>query len=234
MKEFNKDEIINEDREIVNFKKLKKITNSGIEKCICKIKKIVIINGEKKLKSGTGFFCNIPELKMKIFLTNNHVINKEFLVNEKRIVYEIEEKEKEINLELPRYKMTNKDLDFTVFQIINKDNVHHFLETDKYTNIWHYINEQIFSAQYPGGDELNYLHGKIIDKKDNYFLYSVGTLGGSSGSPIILFSKLQVIGLHKGCIYEKEKKINLGIPLNLIIKKININIVFWIKKKTLE
>ena len=32
-----------------------------------KIIQIVEINGEQKLKTGTGFFCDIPERKKKIF-----------------------------------------------------------------------------------------------------------------------------------------------------------------------
>lgn len=71
------------------------------------------------------------------------------------------------------------------------------MEIDKYINSYDYKNEQIFTAQYPAGDELNYSYGKIIDKKNGYFVYSVGIKGGASGSPIILFNKLKVIGLHR-------------------------------------
>ena len=67
MEKIKKNEIILEDGEIVN---LKKITNSGIEKCICKI------IFEDELKCGTGFFCNIKEKKLKVLITNNHVIKK--------------------------------------------------------------------------------------------------------------------------------------------------------------
>ena len=224
MKEFNKGDIINEEGEIVNFKKLKNITNSGIEKCVCKIIQIVEINREQKIKAGTGFFCVIQEKKIKVLITNNHIIDEKFLENEKKLSYEVEEKEKEINLELSRYKMTNKELDFTIIEKIKEDNVNNFLEIDKYINTYDYINEQIFTAQYPAGDELNYSHGKIIDKKNGYFVYSVGTKGGASGSPIILFNKLKVIGLHIGYLPDnKSEKIKIGIPLNLIIQKINKN-----------
>jgi len=86
MEDINKDEIIQEDGEIVNFGKLKKIANSGIEKCVCKI-----IN-EEELKSGKGFFCNIPQKKLKVILTNNHVINEKFLNEEKKLKIKVEEK----------------------------------------------------------------------------------------------------------------------------------------------
>ena len=84
------------------------------------------------------------------------------------------------------------------------------------------MNEKIFAVQYPAGQKLNYSQGQIVKKIDNYFIYDIGTLGGSSGSPIILFDKLKLIALHKGCIYDKKdnNKINLGIPINLIINSI--------------
>lgn len=55
MNEIKKEDIKNEAGIIVSFK-IKKIVNSGIEKCICKIKQEIEIEGKKKLKSGTGFF----------------------------------------------------------------------------------------------------------------------------------------------------------------------------------
>lgn len=79
MNEIKKEDIKNEAGIIVSFKKLKKIVNSGIEKCICKIKQEIEIEGKKKLKSGTGFFFKIPGKDFKMFITNNHVINKEIL-----------------------------------------------------------------------------------------------------------------------------------------------------------
>ena len=53
MEGIRKDNIINEDTEIIKVGLLEKIFNSNIKKCICKI-----INLESK-KEGTGFFCNI-------------------------------------------------------------------------------------------------------------------------------------------------------------------------------
>ena len=229
MEDIKTDEIILEDGETINFRELKKIANSEIEKCVCKIIK------EEEMKSGTGFFCNIPQKKLKVIITNNHVINEKNLNEDKKIKIEVEEKEKEINLELKRFKTTDKDIDFTLIEIREEDNINNFLEIDEniYTN--DYKNKQIFSVQHPGGDELNYSHGKILGKKDGLLLNSVGTLGGSSGYPLILFNNLKVIGLHKGCVYdENENKINVGIPINLIIDTIYainaIKCIYRIKK----
>ena len=234
MKDFDKEDIILEDGEIVNFKNLKKIANSGIEKIICKI----LI--EEELKSGTGFFFFFWENNMKVMITNNHVINDEYLRNKKEIKIEIGEEKKEINLELKRYKMTNEEFDFTIIEIIKEDNINNYLEIDENIYKKDYINEIVFSGQYPGGDELNYSHGRIKEKKHSFYLYTLGTLGGSSGCPIILFNNLKVIGLHKGCIYGKNKnKINIGIPIYIIINiiigsKNSIKCIYEIKNINVE
>ena len=193
-------------------------------------------NGKLIPKYGTGFFCDIPEKNLKVFITNNHVINEDFLKKEKKIKFEIGKENKEINLELKRYKMTDKFYDFTIIEILKEDNINNFLKVDKYINEYDYKDQLIFSTQYPGGKKLGYSHGKITGKKSGYFLYSVGTKGGFSGSPIILFDDLTVIGLHKGCLYDEDKnKINLGIPLNIIIERIySIICIYKINKVDLN
>ena len=93
-------------------------------------------NGKLIPKYGTGFFCDIPEKNLKVFITNNHVINEDFLKKEKKIKFEIGKENKEINLELKRYKMTDKFYDFTIIEILKEDNINNFLKVDKYINIY--------------------------------------------------------------------------------------------------
>ncbi len=100
-----------------------------------------------------------------------------------------------------------------------ENNINNFSKVDKYINKYDYKDKLIFSTQYPWDKKLGYSQGEITGKKWGYFLYSVGTKGVSSGSSIILFDDLTVIGLNKGCLYDEDKnKINLGIPLNTIIE----------------
>ena len=84
MEEIKNEDIILEDAEIVDFEELKKIVNSGIEKYVCKITQMIEKNGKLIPKYGTGFFCDIPEKNLKVFITNNHVINEDFLKKEKK------------------------------------------------------------------------------------------------------------------------------------------------------
>ena len=230
METINKNDINLEDGEIVDFDNLKKIMTSGLEKCICKI------TIEEKLKCGTGFLCNIKQKGLQAFITNNHVINKEFLKKEKKLILEIVNKEKEINLELSRYKITDEYLDYTIIEIIKEDNISNFLDIDENINSNDYKNEVIFCGQYPGGNKLHYSHGKIIGKKDGLILYSLGTLGGSSGSPIILFNNLKIIGLHIGYISDENRnRTSLGLPINLIIDTMHsIKCIYRIKKEDIN
>ena len=136
MEEIKNEDIILEDAEIVDFEELKKIVNSGIEKYVSKITQMIEKNGKLIPKYGTGFFCDIPEKNLKVFITNNHVINEDFLKKEKKIKFEIGKENKEINLELKRYKMTDKFYDFTIIEILKEDNINNFLKVDKYINIY--------------------------------------------------------------------------------------------------
>ena len=94
----------------------------------------VKINEKLSLINGAGFFCHIPLKKIKVFITNNHIINQEFLDKEKKLILFIENNKKEINLKLFRFKQTNELLDFTVIEILKEDNISNFLELDENIN----------------------------------------------------------------------------------------------------
>ena len=83
---------VNEDNAIVNAYQIKGIMFSNIEKCICKI--------IRKTKTGTGFFCEIPEKNIKLLVTNNHVIDELYLEKGNKIAYMTSEKENEIYNEI--------------------------------------------------------------------------------------------------------------------------------------
>lgn len=223
MEDIQEQDYINESNEIIDAVQLKKITQPEIQQSICKIYRKV--NNSKTI-SGTGFFCSVPTKNIKLFITNNHVLDQDFLDNEKKLVYFIYDDQKEIkreiNLEISRYKFTDVDLDYTVIEILKRDNILYFLKVDKLINSEDYKDQQVFSYEFPGGKNLKYSHGTILKKKDNKFFYSLGTFGGASGSPIILVNNLKVIGLHKAA-YKKNSTIKLGIPINIIVNKIPFN-----------
>ena len=69
------------------------------------------------------------------------------------------------------------------------------------------------------GDKLAAGCGKIINIKEYEFEHNIPTEKGSSGSPIILFNLLTVIGIHK--YGDLEKKINVGNFIGEILNEIN-------------
>ena len=231
MEEFekkNKEKVINESNINNKIDLLPELLNSDIKNCVFKMDFIIENGNKSESKKGTGFVCNISNIKA--FITNNHILNQEFLDNEKKlIIYNYKDEKKEINLDLDRYKYTNEELDFTVIEIIKEDNIKDYLEIDESIDSTDYKNKKICSLQYEDGVKLQYLHGECLGLKDNYLLYSEGKLGKSSGSPIILIDNKKIIGLHKEG-YNDNK--NIGIPMNLIINKINfIKCIYNIGKK---
>ena len=94
---------------------------------ICKIK---ILNDY-----GSGFFCKIPypddEHLLKILITNNHVLNEEYLKRENEIELEINGELKKLSLLDERKIWTNEKIDYTIIEILKKDNINFF---------WYWMN----------------------------------------------------------------------------------------------
>jgi hypothetical protein len=202
---------------------MKKIIEQ-MERNICKI------NIGKN--QGTGFFCKIPfpnQYKLlPVFITNNHVINKDILNKENmKIELDIkgEDNIKEIILN-NRMKYTNKEYDITIIEIKEEDNINNYLELDdiiindiinnkNYNK--KYINETIYIIQYPE-NKLSVSYGildNIYEDKKYNFRHKCNTKGGSSGSPILNINNNKIIGIHK----EGTKQYNKGTFLNYPIKE---------------
>ena len=99
--------------------------------CICKIYK------NDKI-TGTGFFCTIPLGNkidcLPVLITNNHVLNKDDIVDGKTIKITLYNNKEIIKLKIDnsRKKITNEELDFTIIEIKqNKDNIKSFLDIMK-------------------------------------------------------------------------------------------------------
>ena len=178
-----------------------------MEKSVCKI---CLKDGSK----ATGFFCRIPlaeEKYLSAFITNNHVINKEYLNQKKEIEIKLDNGYKttikKINIK-EGFKYTNEAYDITIIELknINKDDTYEFLDFDE--NILNdngvgYIGNPIYILHYPSHFEENkeavsygILKSRCEDKTYNFrHLYS--TEKGSSGSPILNLLNNKVIGVHK-------------------------------------
>jgi len=123
----NKESMLRGYPNVISYDCSKKIIKQ-IERNICKI----VIGAEK----GTGFFCRIPfpdlNNTLPVFITNNHIINKELLYKDNEIIEINNEKENNIrkfNLN-NRMKYANEEYDITIIEIKEKDGINNYLELD--------------------------------------------------------------------------------------------------------
>ena len=195
--EEQKESILNNYPNIISYDCSKKIIEQ-MERNICKIN-----IGEEQ---GTGFFCKIPfpnqNEMLPVFITNNHVINKDIL-NKDEIELDIEEEENMKVIKLNnRIKYTNEEYDITIIEIKEEDNINDYLELDEVilndivknkNKNEVYINETIYIIQYPE-NKLSVSYGildKIYEDKKYNFNHKCSTKGGSSGSLILNINNKQ-------------------------------------------
>ena len=123
----NKESILRGYPNVISYECSKKIIKQ-MERNICKI-----TVGENQ---GTGFFCKIPfpdlNNMLSVFITNNHIINKELLYKDNLIIeINIEEENNIRKLNLNnRMKYTNEEYDITIIEIKEKDGINNYLELD--------------------------------------------------------------------------------------------------------
>jgi len=185
--------------------------------CICKI------DGSK---AGTGFFCKIKrgEELIPVLITNYHVIDDNYMKQNKKLKFYINDKSHiiELNSESKIYSSTNNEFDMMIIRL--KDGqVNDYLEIDE--NIFeddsenNYDNESIYILHYANAEEAKVSFGKGIKKLDNYDIkHLCHTEPGSSGGPILSRMTNKVIGIHKGSIGKGKCDYNIGTflkyPLN--------------------
>lgn len=180
------------------------------QKSVCKIK---VGN-----KSGTGFLVS----RNGIVLTNNHVINNEKLLENTKLIFNYQKnilgqnkQTFEYDLDITYFK-TNEKLDYTLVKIKNFQDILKWgvLRLTKNIN----IDDKVYIIQHPkGGDKkITMANNRVTEIKEPYIRYSVDTLEGSSGSPI-LNENFEVIGLHHAGLNEKEA--NQGILISSIFRK---------------
>ena len=223
LKETNRVHSINESNYRINRKN--EIYNSHkpvifedvdkIRKCICKIK----IKYDSKESFGTGFFIDYNSFKYLI--TNYHIISKII----KNIEIEIWDKT------LIKFNLNNryiiylpKPKDISIIRIDPNEikNIQYLFIDLNYSRGYHfYKNNEVFTASYPKGKKLATGSGIIkgIIKNGYEFYHNIPTEVGSSGSPIILFNTLTVIGIHKEA--DIDNKLNIGTFIGEVIKEIN-------------
>lgn len=100
------------------------------------------------------------------------------------------------------------------------DNIEYYLEIDENIFSSTYKNKKIFIPQFPNGEKIGLAKGKILPNDNynkKYIIHSIGTDGGSSGSPLLLTKNKKLIAVHKGRDSQNQK---YAIPMNIIVNSI--------------
>ena len=207
-----------------------------MKNCVCKIH-----NGSV---NGTGYFVQVSHDNeiLKLLITNNHVLKEKDIMKDNTIVISLNNEQifKEIKIDSNRKKYTNKELDITIIEINDKDNINNYILLDdnilnnninNYNKI--YENESLYILNYINSIDIKISYGILININENKIIHKCNTDTGSSGSPIILLKNNKVIGVHYGG--SKNHDINFGTLLkqplleyinkekeNKIIAEINI------------
>ena len=192
---------------------------------------IINTNDDNKI-NGTGFFCElkIKGQKIKGLFTNNHVLNQNDIQIGKKIKINIRDIEKDINIEKSiqitkeRFTLTNEELDYTFIQIFNNEPYNNFFKIDKEINSVNPYEEyklDVFCIIQYSNNEISFSEGSLEKFENNILCYSIATDKGSSGSPIIVYSRnLNVIGIH----FMGGEKLNKGKYFKYILDDINSRI----------
>ena len=190
------------------------------EKSMCRI----FSQREQKEKveniNGTGFFFKINNKDIpfdKCLITNNHILNEDYITKHNKINITYNNQEKSISINEKRKVFTDEELDYTIIQILDEDKIEQFFEIEQ--NINNKLNgNDIFILQYLNSDELLFSSGNIIAIEDNIIRHTCSTSQGSSGSPIILRHSNNIIGLHFAS--DKNRSYNLSTNINSIVNDI--------------
>ena len=196
---------------------------------------------------GTGFFCRIKygiDL-IEVLITNYHVIDDNYLNNNKELKFYINNKSKIINIDKNSkiYSSIRNKYDIMIIKL-DKEEIKDYLDIDE--NIFNinsensYKNEQIYILHYPNSGEASISYGCGIEKINEYNIkHLCNTEPGSSGGPILSLLTNKIIGIHKGCIRKKSGNIfNIGtllkFPLNELNNRSEIQIKIRIKDKDIN
>ena len=211
----------------INEKKLtnypKPVFIEGTEIILNQMKKTICRISTENGSKGTGFFCKIPypRKSLKVFITNNHLIDQKYLNEEKEINIRINNKPKKIKLK-DKFKYTSEEYDVTIVEIKeNIDEIKDFLELDENSVLVDYFGNSIYTLQYPSYNEVQkpavsygILKGRYEDREYD-FIHYCSTEQGSSGSPILNLSNNKIIGIHKQARIGGQY--NIGVFLDDII-----------------
>ncbi len=124
-------------------------------------------------------------------IANEHILNKKDIKIDKYIKVSLNNENvyKYIKIDDKKLILTNKELDITIIEIKEEDNINNFLEIDERYNLNNledrYKNESLYVLNYPKGKDIVVSYGLLNKIEDKNIYHLCSAEGGSSGSPII-------------------------------------------------
>ena len=220
-----------------------------LKKSVCKIKKLIGEN-HMLIATGFFMYLSKNDKTQRFLLTNYHVIQNINGIMELEIYGKNSGMNNLICvIDLNNHYVTNfkdKEVDVSLIRINDNDllildNVIFLNYDNNYQNGYEiYKNKDIFSLGYPSIIKLAYGKGKIIEIRINpgkktqnsikalyvkpsymEFEHSIETVGGCSGSPIVLLDgpEIKIVGIHQSSEHFIEGKKHFGILIGSIIDK---------------
>ena len=202
----------------MRVEKMEKILNQ-MKRCICKVIGV---------KIGTGFFCKIlyQNKLTPVMITNYHVINNNYINNNKQIKISINENKEIININKKSKIYSSKINEYDIMIIKLNEDKYNYLELDQ--NIFKnnsdtlFENESIYILHYQNGNKASVSYGYGIKKINDYDIKHVcNTESGSSGGPILSLESNKIIGIHKGFIKKENNNFNIGTFIKFPLNEIN-------------
>ena len=178
----------------------------------------------------------------KGLFTCNHVLDEEFILKHDEIDFKVNNKNISINIDnnlelftINSYQTNSKNkkirkiftessfFDFTCIEIFDKE----FKDVGAFKLSKNYVNDNnekdICVLHFPIGEDLSFSLGHIIKRSESLILHTASTVGGSSGSPVLLREDLSVIALHFGGCGQSNLSLNIEDIL-LYMKDTYLNI----------
>ena len=233
MFEFTEEEKIKGGIEAITLEKIEKISEQ-MKTCICQIYGNII---------GTGFFCKIlyDNEYIPVLMTNYHIINDQFLQNNKNIKISINNKKiiEEININEIKiiYSSPINKYDIMILKL-KENNKYNYLELDP--DLYNensedlYEDKSIYILHFPNEDNVSVSFGygikNVKKSNDEYYIKHLCYIKeSSSGSPILNLSTNKVIGIHiESTLNSENIKANKGIllkfPLNEMKNEIKLKV----------
>ena len=196
-----------------------------MKNCICKIYL-------DKGRNGTGFFCHIPYNNkiISVLITNNHVLNSNYLKENKMLNISINDEAlfKKLKIEDDRNIYSNEQFDITIIELKKEDGIVKYLELDdnllKENSEIDYQSKTIYNLHYSKEGKACVSYGLLKEVTDFNLFHLCSTEEGSSGSPILNMESNKVIGIHKegSIIFKFNKGTFLKNPIDEFKKHINL------------